>query len=267
MAPANSAAHQMYSKDEKVLCFHLDLLYEAKVLAVVPNESDKRAPPEYLIHYRGWKTTWDQTVPEERLRKYTPENIEMAQNLRRDLEMMRDVGKPKMALKTKKGGAGGSARSSEERTGAGIGGPRGQKRTRDNDTEKEEHFHSRPSIRLPVPDTLKSYLVDDWENITKNLQLVSLPSKTPVNNVLSAYAEQEKSKRRPGSADMDILEEVVQGMREYFKRSLGKLLLYRFEREQYYVWNKKLTATKGEWEGKDVGDVYGPEHLCRLFGT
>lgn len=47
-----------YEKDDKVLCFHGDLLYEAKVLKVkMPDPKDKKSPPLYFVHYKGWKNT------------------------------------------------------------------------------------------------------------------------------------------------------------------------------------------------------------------
>lgn len=55
MAPSASS----YGKDERVLCFHHDILYEAKVLDfrhMDPN--DNRSPYEYLVHYKGWKGTY-----------------------------------------------------------------------------------------------------------------------------------------------------------------------------------------------------------------
>ena len=134
-------------------------------------------------------------------------------------------------------------------------------------TFQEESFHSRPHIRIPCPDNLKSLLVDDWENVTKNLLLVPLPSKTPVTLILDTYFDEEKGKRRLGSAEADLLEEVVAGVKEYFDKCLGRILLYRFEREQFFevrsLWEG---AVGGEWEGKGPGDVYGAEHLARLFG-
>lgn len=49
----------MYSKDEKVLCFHQELLYDAKILDVrLKDPSDKKSPHEYLVHYKGWKNTY-----------------------------------------------------------------------------------------------------------------------------------------------------------------------------------------------------------------
>lgn len=48
----------MYGKDEKVLCFHHELLYEAKVLAFKPKDaSDKNGGYTYHVHYKGWKST------------------------------------------------------------------------------------------------------------------------------------------------------------------------------------------------------------------
>ena len=31
--------------------------------------------PHYFVHYQGWKKTWDEWVPEERLLKHTEENV------------------------------------------------------------------------------------------------------------------------------------------------------------------------------------------------
>ena len=114
-----------------------------------------------------------------------------------------------------------------------------------------------------MKDQLKAILVDDWEYVTKNMQLVPLPSKYPVNGILDTYFDEEKGRRRLGSAEADLLEEVVAGVKEYFDKCLGKLLLYRFEREQYF-------EQKQKWDVADPprgpGDVYGAEHLLRMIG-
>jgi len=161
--------------------------------------------------------------------------------------------------------------------------------------QQEETFLHRPSIRIPLPDHLKGLLVDDWENVTKSLQLIPLPHPHPITSLLAAYAAHEAPRRRPGSADADILEEVLQGVREYFDKSLGRILLYRFERQQWLEVREKMmvepastSATKPsstkedesmaddnddeddeddvkKFAGKTPSDVYGAEHLCRLF--
>ncbi|KAL8763249.1 MAG: hypothetical protein Q9184_000889 [Pyrenodesmia sp. 2 TL-2023] len=134
-----------------------------------------------------------------------------------------------------------------------------------SDTQ-EETFNNRPMIKIPIPDYIKSLLVDDWEEVTKNLALVPLPAQKPVNMILRDYVEEEKPKRFPGSADMDLLEEVVAGMKEYFDVALGRMLLYRFERQQYLDVRKAWGEQKGEWKGKmGPADTYGAEHLCRMI--
>lgn len=92
---------------------------------------------------------------------------------------------------------------------------------------QEEAFAARPSIKILVPDTLKGLLVDDWENITKNNQLVPIPHPTPVSKILEDYVNYEKPQRPENSASVDILEETVAGLKEYFDKSLGRILLYR----------------------------------------
>ena len=58
MAPA-AAPEAAFRKDEKVFCFHHELLYEAKVLEVRPVEGDeKKNGFEYRVHYKGWKNTY-----------------------------------------------------------------------------------------------------------------------------------------------------------------------------------------------------------------
>jgi hypothetical protein len=56
MAPAGQTTYQ---KDERVLCFHHEILYEAKILDLRHTDSDDRKSPyEYLVHYKGWKNTY-----------------------------------------------------------------------------------------------------------------------------------------------------------------------------------------------------------------
>ena len=54
MAPFEGA----FRKDEKALCFHHELLYEAKILDTRPSDpEDKHSRLLYLVHYKGWKNT------------------------------------------------------------------------------------------------------------------------------------------------------------------------------------------------------------------
>jgi mortality factor 4-like protein 1 len=130
---------------------------------------------------------------------------------------------------------------------------------------QEDAFHNKPMINLPVPDHIQAMLVDDWENVTKNNQLVPLPHVKPVSKILEDYLATEKPHREEGSASMDILEEVIAGLREYFEKALSRILLYRFERHQYMDVRKLWESPEKTAEAKSVCDVYGAEHLARLI--
>ncbi|KAJ6089897.1 hypothetical protein N7467_005113 [Penicillium canescens] len=259
-------APSMYSKDEKVLCFHHEILYDAKILDVRHKDAnDKKSPFEYQVHYKGWKNTWDDWVLEDRLRKHTEDNRELANNLRREAEASIRQKTTKASAKKRATSDRSSVRDSEERGNSVPG--RGTKRARDNDIEKEESFNMRPSVRIVMPDNLKSLLVDDWEQVTKNQCVVSLPARNPVRQILQDWYEEEQPKRTSSAADQDVLEEVVAGLQEYFDKCLDKILLYRHERAQYRGLRKKFEAATGELANKGPIDVYGAEHLIRLFST
>jgi hypothetical protein len=117
--------------------------------------------------------------------------------------------------------------SSENSSDELFPGPANNSDPETNGDFQEENFHARPSIKLIIPDHIKAILVDDWENVTKNLQLVPLPAAKPVNLILNDYLQYEKPKRQAGSAPADILDEVVAGLKEYFEKCLGRILLYR----------------------------------------
>ncbi|KAJ2895542.1 uncharacterized protein MKZ38_006392 [Zalerion maritima] len=130
--------------------------------------------------------------------------------------------------------------------------------------EQEEQFYARPSVKIPVPDYIKALLVDDWENVTKNQQLVPLPHNHPVKEIVNDYLKHERPNRVQGGAKESILDETMMGMQTYFDMCIGRLLLYRFERPQYAEIRKMWDEGNDE-KHKSACDSYGPEHLCRLI--
>ena len=135
MAPARNATPQQFRKDEKVLCFHMDMLYEAKVMEVqaLPKPAEGH---RYKVHYKGWKNTWDDWVLADRIRPFDDEHKELAETLQRQLRnSIRKQEPPKKRLSR----PGESGRGSEER-GAGAaavpGGGRGGRRGKDWELEQ-----------------------------------------------------------------------------------------------------------------------------------
>ncbi|KAK0634516.1 MRG-domain-containing protein [Bombardia bombarda] len=130
---------------------------------------------------------------------------------------------------------------------------------------QEDSFHNRPSIKLPMSDHLKALLVDDWENVTKNQQLVPLPHPHPVDEILNDYLLYERPHRPENSASLEVLEETIAGLHEYFDKCLGRILLYRFERAQFHELHTQWMAATPGTTHKGPGDTYGAEHLARLL--
>ncbi|GAA5988582.1 hypothetical protein JCM5350_004463 [Sporobolomyces pararoseus] len=277
-----------YAENEKALCFHGPLMYEAKVLKAEmwtkAMNKNGAIGPHYFVHYKGWKQTWDEWVPEERLNKYNEENIRkqkalIEQQRARDAAE-REAQKALEAENARKSAAAAAAGTSlNAGSSAGVGASlagmtggagvpgngmaavraRDDKRNvkRGREGEGEDEYMSRREIKISIPDTLKTQLVDDWEAITKNQQLVPLPRVPNVDTILDEWLKylqnEEDDKRR-------LAAEIAAGLSLYFNKALGNNLLYRFERGQYQEQYKKLQGTD-----KQMSSIYGGEHLLRLF--
>ncbi|KAJ0340493.1 hypothetical protein COL922a_003301 [Colletotrichum nupharicola] len=133
MAPARQPP-QPFAKDEKVLCFHGEMLYEAKILDIQTAESGEGF--QYRIHYKGWKNTWDDWVSIDRIRKFTEENKELASQLHAQMKDLRQKSSAKAPKKGARANGTDSARGSEERTAGVAASGRGPRRARDFDLEQ-----------------------------------------------------------------------------------------------------------------------------------
>ncbi|KAK2459842.1 hypothetical protein APHAL10511_008163 [Amanita phalloides] len=257
-----------YSVGERVLCYHGPLIYEAKILKT-DNFTEATTTtgffgPHYFVHYKGWKQTWDEWVPLSRLLTYNEENINKQKALQQNAAASGVLGASK-AHATQKGVASAATREGGAGTrGLRKDGTRGTKRGRE-----EDDSNKKPDIKLNVPEALKMFLVDDWEAVTKNNQLVSLPRNPSVEEILDEYSDYVSSNK----AKLDlrdpplVLPTIVSGLKCYFDRSLGANLLYRFERQQYADVRKKyITGPKViVGQEKAMSAVYGAEHLLRMI--
>ena len=78
-------------------------------------------------------------------------------------------------------------------------------------------------IELPLPESLKDVLVDDFDLISRQRKTLMLPARTSVADFLQSFSEDGKKEVR----------EACEGLRCYFDSTLGTQLLYKFERVQY----------------------------------
>lgn len=226
-----------FEKDEKVLCYHGPFIYEAKILKREKKEENEQEPEyQYFVHYKGWKQTWDEWISESRVLKYTEENLAK----QKQLKEMNSKRKPSRAS-TATNSTANDTTATESRS---------RKRHRDSSIDKArlEEETKRPEFKLTIPETLKGLLVDDWENITKNRQVLSIPRETTVDKILESFKEQYPKKD-------ETFDEFLQGIQLYFNKLLSTSLLYRMERKQH-------EEVCGD---KEPSSVYGVEHLLRLF--
>ncbi|KAF9643274.1 MRG-domain-containing protein [Thelephora ganbajun] len=265
-----STSTTTFAQNERVLCYHGPMIYEAKILKIgnwdETNTKIGTVGPHFFVHYKGWKQTrvsvalplnnaWDEWVPAARLLKYNETNLELAKTLKNASTASTSKSANKKSGTGGSTGTGGTA-SSRRKDG------RGTKRGRD-----EDDTNRRPDMKLNVPEILKVLLVDDWEAVTKNNQLVTLPRSPTVAEILHDFQEfvllQKDTELRDPAV---LLPTVISGLQVYFDRSLGANLLYRFERPQYAEIRKRFVTGPNVKVGteKEMSAVYGAEHLLRM---
>ncbi|KAJ2727002.1 Esa1p-associated factor [Coemansia sp. Benny D115] len=263
-----SSSTLQFKANERILCFHGPLLYEAKVLkAELWDGSDPEAPdpgPHYFVHYKGWKQTWDEWVDESRTLKFNEENLAKQKALR---QAALQASKKKTIVLASKHASKPDSEGEPQQPQQQNALSRSRKRLRESSAEKtreerEEAVAAKgPDVKMPIPNALKSQLVDDWERVTKEKLLVPVPRSPTVAELLAAYQGQRraaKDRRKGVKRDDDIVDEIIDGLKVYFDKALGNVLLYRFERYQY----KQMCE---RFPDKTPCEIYGAEHLLRLF--
>lgn len=259
---------KVFNLGQQVLAYHGPLLYEAKVMKVheknktfVEGKEGEHEPVEnsrlpeefyalnsYFVHYKGWNAKWDEWVPPGRILEFNEANLKIQADLK-------EMTKPAKSKPKKE------SQPPEDNTEAPPAGP-GRKRmvTPNNNlpAKKKKHEGKQYEIDIAIKPQVKYILVDDWEYITKNGQIIELPAVCPVEEILRNYRKHMVSKKATKET-MGVVDEVLSGLELYFNRSLSLVLLYKIERLQY------LNLIK-EYGNKFVpSQIYGVEHLLRLF--
>ncbi|XP_035221502.1 mortality factor 4-like protein 1, partial [Stegodyphus dumicola] len=134
-----------------------------------------------------------------------------------------------------------------------------KKRTRaEQNVETEEEYMQKLEIKIKIPDELKHWLVDDWDQVTRQKKLVQLPARVNVDTIISDYVKQKLSVKGITPNKETAIVETTNGIREYFNVMLVKQLLYKIEQPQHaelVLENPDSTASQ----------LYGAIHLLRLF--
>lgn len=124
------------------------------------------------------------------------------------------------------------------------------------------------SNKVPLPLSLKKVLVEQWEFITKCNMVPQLPANKTVRQVLEEYyrgktsfnTSSEDKDEEEKTTEEDQWRRMVDGIAQVFDEALPDRLLYREELLQLRVLEKSEVM-----ESKKYSEVYGCEHLIRLF--
>jgi len=213
--------------------------FEAKVLKV----EKRKERIFYYVHYQGWSDKFNDWRPyhdDDELHKHDEEGKRIYQEAKIKLKAEKEKGKAKPApppeVEDKK---------------------KGRRGVREGDDTLDDEVSvgsGHGEVKLKISGFLKKQLITDWESVTRQHRLVTLPRPMTVRALLAEY-ESTKVKQE---SSLQMCKEIVNGVEQYFERALGTVLLYRFERPQYKMMQQKNP-------GKPMSHIYGAEHLLRLF--
>ncbi|QPG74341.1 hypothetical protein FOA43_001668 [Brettanomyces nanus] len=242
----------------------------------------------YFIHYQGWNNKWNEWVMEDRILERTTENLLFQKNLKLQLrsgqqQQQQQQQDQQLQQEQQLERQQQSAQQDHNQNGHHKHGHRGKLRLRIHQEKRNGvkttflsrngsshsgkiviplrniHGHSakRHEMNVSVPTEIKLLLVKDWENITRNEKLVSLPSKSSANKVLKDFSKKVCREDFADDVKLDNYLEIIESLKMLFNQSLGTLLLYRYEREQYKEMIQK-------YDRLEFSEIYSPIFLLRL---
>jgi len=250
---------------DKIICLSGDRPYEAKVLNVghdPKDKNDRNAETKYFVHYMNWNKNWDEWVTIDRIQEHNDANIkamvEFHQALKQKPTKSGGSARKKLALKKQQTS---EKQPALDQSRQSISNASNTSASQDSliepfIVEPEELQQSEKEIKIKIPDELKTWLIDD-DNQIKNKKLTVIPAKPPITNILKDFVISKRNTAK--SMNEGVLNELTLGIKDYFNVMLGSHLLYKFERLQYQCLLKE--------QGKDVDLAahYGVIHLVRMF--
>ncbi|CAH1732720.1 uncharacterized protein LOC114132806 [Aphis gossypii] len=127
-----------FAQGDNVLAYFQNLLYEAKCMKRRLTDDGEK---QYFIHYKGWKTTWDEWVDEDELLEINEINLGHQQRLKQNFE------KSKKELEKIKRGRKKTEKPNEKISLPSPSKPRGRPKKTVIDSEKNKRKHTDKNLQ------------------------------------------------------------------------------------------------------------------------
>lgn len=267
---------------EKIVCFHHDVMYEAKVLTV-RQDPDDPSEQNFFVHYQGWSKSWDEWVDSDRVLKCTDENIKAAkesqknQNKNKASARKNKLSTSVVSLNTSSLSVSSlEASPSEEKEIVKVEKDVKEKKvavpatktTASDVSQRESQIEFlfedlelkrlKTEVKIKLPEELKIWLIDDDNNV-KNKKLSIIPAKSTISAIFKDYVNFRKTSTKLSTDKEVALNECMLGLKYYFNVMIGAHLLYKFERPQYQ------SLLKDHGKDVDLTTLYGAVHLLRML--
>ena len=199
----------------------------------VEKEEGRRAHA-YVVHFQGWKKSWDEPVLSHNVFEHNDDNLRIAHRLLDGAKMRQQQIQP-------------SEHDEHEDQDENMV---NEVEEKEGDDENATEPSAQSLFHFPI--ALQKQLVDDYEYVTRDRKLVPLPREITVKQILDKWIACRKHSNDKAA------KEVAEGLQIYFDCCLSKILLYHFERPQFEEVFKKQ-------ENEAPSAIYGAEHLLRLL--
>eukprot|EP00039_Didymoeca_costata_P003428 m.67623 g.67623 ORF g.67623 m.67623 type:complete len:449 (+) comp11903_c0_seq3:143-1489(+) len=249
-----------YKINEKILAHQGERLSLAKVTSITRSESSD-TEDVYRVHFLNTSASYDTDLEESRILQLNQENWVLKTVI--DEESGKSSKKPKK----KKNASQKSSKRKRVDTKEDVEEDE-QSVVVVEDQEESDAILPYEALDLPaksiyakiglaIPTELWNLHVNDTTNVYTERKLLSIPRTPSVHTVLLQY-QKEINKISHGQPGTGGLSADLVGLREVFNMAISGYLLARFERPQFALIQKVSPHT-------EPCDVFGPEHLLRLF--
>ena len=256
-----------FFENEKILCYQVNIIYEAKCLRIRRTGDDGAL--SYLVHYAGWNKNHDEWVPASRMLKHTPQNLKKQEecvhsvNINRSKRVKLGNG---IKLQSARAAAATQVKNSNDCTAvaaaAGASSAATVAKNSSKVNKKNEKVEASDEPPAPdekvdgpiqIPKQLKDLLVDDSWFVHENKMLFELPCGVTVEKMIDLY-------QRDMNKNTEVNREELKTMKEVFNVTLPSRLLHKFERPQ-------LGDMIDKYPNKQPAEIYGFPHFLRFLST